>query len=146
TASSNPNHIEIHDATVAAWHRGAARTVNCATTTSTTLGPCITGLLTQRDKGRPVSGPGIFQGGFNDAASSFIRSLTPAGCTTACNGAVLTRSGGVAMAAHAVTIEHTRSRVLVTATYTGGTSVTLTFSGNEAATFQPTDIGLSVSG
>ena len=145
-AATNANHLTIHDMTDAEWHRGAARDVSCATTTTTTLGPCTSGVLTPLDKGRPVSGPGLYQGGTGQAASSFIVSLTPSGCTIACTGAVISRPGAAAQAAHNVRIEHTRARILNTATYTGGTTVTLTVSAPETATFQPTDVGLSVSG
>src|SRR4029077_6143421 len=114
TATSNANHIDIHDSANAIWNRGAARTASCSTTTqSPQTTTCTAGTISARDIGRPVSGPGIFQGGLGDAASSYIKSVVGSTATLTRN---CTTAATCPTAAHPLKIEHTRSRIDVTAT------------------------------
>ena len=148
TATSNVDHIEVHDGTNAAWHRGAARTVTVTTSGTPALpGPppvpavpsanltFAAGTLGQADVRRPISGPGIPGG-------AFIRSVGPAACTTACTTAVMS-AGSIVSATVTATIEHTSSRTLQDATYTGGATSTLT---SATGTFVSTDVNKSVAG
>src|SRR4051794_19004582 len=55
TPANNPSGLEIHDATNAAWHRGAARNAGVATTLNSTAITYVAGVLTAADVRRPIS-------------------------------------------------------------------------------------------
>jgi hypothetical protein len=134
TASLNTNHLEIHDALNAAWHRGAAQTVTVTTAVSTTL-TFAAGTIQTRDVNRPISGTGI-------AATAFIRSVSPAACTATCTSAILSQPS-TAAATITATIEHTTARIVKDASYTAGATSTLT---SATGGFATTDVNKGVSG
>jgi len=136
TPTLNANHIEIHDGLNASWHRGAARTTTVDTTATSTTIAFTAGNLGQADIRRPISGAGI-------AGGAFVRSLTPAACTTACTGAVLSAASTATATGVVATIEHTSSRTLQDVSYTGGATSTLT---SATGTFVSTDVNKSVAG
>jgi hypothetical protein len=104
--------IVVHDAENAVWRRGAARiatittvddTLNTFTMASGTLGPA--------DLNRPISHPGT--GLTEIRGGTFIRSLTPAACTTACTGGTLSQlAGSAAPTTIDVIVEHTRAKTV----------------------------------
>jgi hypothetical protein len=145
-----PVSITVHDSENAVWRRGAARTVTITTVDDTSnVFTMTTGALHgTRDLNRPIShagsGTGEIRGG------TFIRSLTPAACTTACTGGTLSQlAGALAPSTIDVVVEHTRSRVVFgrcptpPATAFGGVGGNLEVS---TATFTSDDEGKSVTG
>jgi hypothetical protein len=150
-AGTSANHIEIHDADNVSWHHGAARTVslapssgNAITAGSTTI-KFLSGKLGPNDVRRPINGynaakAAMFKGG------TFITSVLPAACTTACTSATISQAaaltGGTTAAPISAKVEHTNNRVLAGATCSAGTN-TLTSS---TAKFVASDINKSVSG
>lgn len=147
-AGDNVNHIEIHDADNANWHHGAARSatlspgnsVNATTSGSTTI-KFAAGSIQTRDIRRPINAfdslkASIFKGG------TFIRSVSPSACTTACTSAIISQSAAKTELSVSAKIEMTNNRSLTDATCTGGTpSVTSTTAG-----WASTDVGKSISG
>jgi len=148
---TNSNHIEIHEGDNVVYHHGAAHNVNLgpASGNAVTAGSATikfaAGTIKPADLRRPISSFNAAKASVL-AGGSFIRSVAPAGCTTACNSAVLSQkatvTGGTSAAPLLATIENTNNRYLDDVTCTGGTS-TLT---SATAGFVATDIGKSVSG
>lgn len=136
TPTANADHIEIHDATNASWHRGAARTVTVNTTSLSAAITFAVQSFAQADLRRPISGVGI-------GAGAFIRTLTPALCTIAtCTGGTLSVVS-TATGATTATVEHTTARVLQDAHYTAGATSTLS---SATAVFKADDVKKSVTG
>jgi hypothetical protein len=151
-AGTNTNHIEIHDANNAVWHHGAAHNVslfrpssgNAITVGSATI-VFASGTIRNLDVRRPINA-------FNAAKASmfaggtYIRSVAPAGCTTACTSAVISQpakvTGGTVAVKILATIEHTTSRYLDDVTCAAGTS---TITSAKAGWFAG-DVNKSVSG
>jgi hypothetical protein len=151
-AGTNSNHIEIHDADNVVYHHGGARNVSLAKPSS---GNAITagsatiffasGTIKNTDVRRPINAfnaakASMFAGG------SFIVSVAPAACTTACTSAVLSQkakvTGGTVAAPITATIEHTNNRYLDDVSCgAGGSTIT-----SATAKFVATDVGKSVSG
>jgi len=150
-AGTNTNHIDIHEGDNVVYHHGAAHNVNLgpASGNAVTAGSATikfaAGTIKPADLRRPISS-------FNAAKAtvlaggSFIRSLAPAACTTACTSAVLSQkatvTGGTSAAPLLATIEQTNNRFLDDVTCGAATS-TLT---SATAGFVATDVGKSVSG
>jgi hypothetical protein len=150
-AGTSANHIEIHDADNVVWHHGAARTVslapssgNAITAGSTTI-KFASGKLGPSDVRRPINAynaakAAMFKGG------TFITSVLPAACTTACTSATISQAaaltGGTTATPISSKVEHTNNRVLSDATCAAaGTTVT-----SATAKWAASDVNKSVSG
>jgi len=149
-AGTNSNHIEIHDANNVVYHHGGARNVslvaspNAITANSTAL-KFASGVIKNTDVRRPINA-------FNAAKASmfaggtFIVSVAPAACTTACTSAVLSQkakvTGGTSGVPIAAVIEHTNNRYLDDVTCSGATNTI----SSVTAKWVATDVGKSVSG
>jgi hypothetical protein len=151
-AGTNTNHIEIHDANNAVYHHGGARNVNLAKPSSgnaVTSGSATiffaSGTLKNTDVRRPINSfnaakASVFAGG------TFIVSVAPAACTTACTSAVLSQkakvTGGTVAVPLLATIEHTNNRYLDDVTCgAGGNTLT-----SVTAKWVAGDVNKSVSG
>jgi len=161
---TNSTHIEVHDGANVVYHHGAAHNVSlvgspASFTINTTALKFAAGTIKNTDVRRPINAyctknatPGnnncasavavtpVFAGG------TFIVSVAPAGCTTACTSAVLSQkaklTGGTSGLPIIAVIEQTNNRYLDDVTCGAGLSTI----SSATAKWALTDVNKSVSG